>query len=194
MLTGILIVLVALVALLAIPATLAFRVDWPQRRSNDVRVVWAFGLVNVRVSESDRDEDGDTIEKKGKARRDRSKAGSGRPLAALRYKPFRQRVFRFVRQLWSAVHKEDVFLDVYLGLGDPADTGQLWAWLGPLAAYLMYVGDARVNLVPDFHAQRFEIDTGGRIRVVPLRIIGLVTGLLVSPAFWGGMRRARGKA
>lgn len=187
MLTGILIVLVALVALLAIPVTLEFRVDWPARRQNDVRVLWAFGLVNVRVSESGEEDRDDT----GKARPARGRRRPGNALAALRDTRFRERVFRFVRELWRAVRKEDVFLDIRLGLGDPADTGQLWAWLGPLAAFLMYAGDARVRLVPDFRFQRFDVDSGGRIRVIPLQIAGLALGLALSPAFWRGLRRAR---
>ena len=196
MLTGILIVLVALVALLAIPVTLAFRVDWPERRNNDVRVVWAFGLVNVRVSESDDDDAEDEDDELDDASEEEDeveddKRRSGKPLAAIRYKPFRQRVFRFVRELWRAVRKEDVFLNMRLGLGDPAETGQLWAWLGPLSAFLMYAGDARVNLAPDFRFQRFDVDTGGRIRVIPLQVIGLAIGLAVSPAFWRGLRLAR---
>ena len=198
MLTGILLVLVALVALLAIPVTLAFRVDWPERRNNDVRVVWAFGLVNVRVSESDDDDEDDEYDdelgEEDDDEEDDDERSKGKPLAAIRYKPFRQRVFRFIRELWRVVRKEDVFLNMRLGLGDPADTGQLWAWLGPLSAFLMYAGDARVNLTPDFRYQRFDVDTGGRIRVIPLQVIGLAIGLAVSPAFWRGLRLARGKS
>lgn len=196
MLAGILIFLVALVALLAMPLTLLFRVDWPERRNNDVRVVWAFGLVNVRVSESEDDEDDDDSEPEPDEDDDQADDDDARshrkPLAAIRYRPFRRRVFRFVRELWRAARKEDVFLNVRLGLGDPAETGQLWAWLGPLSAFLMYAGDARVNLVPDFRFQRFDVDTGGRIRVIPLQIIGLALGLAVSPAFWRGLRMAKG--
>ncbi len=194
MLAGTLIFLVALIALLAIPVTLVFRVDWPERRNNDVRVVWAFGLVNVRVTESDDEEDDEPeYEEDEEADQDEDDArGKSKPLAAIRYKPFRQRVFRFIRETWRAVRKEDVFLNMRLGLGDPAETGQLWAWLGPISAFLMYAGDARVNLAPDFRFQRFDVDTGGRIRIVPIRIIGLALGLAVSPAFWRGLRLARG--
>lgn len=190
MLVGTLIFLVVLVALLAIPLTLVFRVDWPERRNNDVRVVWAFGLVSVRMSESE-DDDEDEGEYEEDEEEDDAR-GKGKPLAAIRYKPFRQRVFRFIRELWRAIRKEDVFLNLRLGLGDPAETGQLWAWLGPLSAFLMYSGDARVNLTPDFRFQRFDVDTGGRIRVIPLQVIGLALGLAASPAFWRGVRLARG--
>lgn len=191
MLSGILIVLVALALLLLIPVTLAFRIHWPERRNNDVRVIWAFGLVDVRVSDSDDSDEAEDDAGEGDV--EAHKGSSPRkPMAAIRYKPFRQRVVRFIRELWRAARKEDVFLDVRLGLGDPADTGQLWAWMGPLSALLVYTSDAHVSLQPDFHAQRCDIDTGGRMTVVPLQIIGLALGLLVSPDFWRGLRRAKG--
>lgn len=190
MLTRILIVLVALVLLLLVPVTLAFRIDWPERRNNDIRVLWAFGLVDVRVGDTDGGDEAEDDAGVGEVEANKD-TSSRKPMAAIRYKPFRQRVFRFIRELWRAVRKEDVFLDVHLGLGDPADTGQLWAWVGPLSAFLVYSSDARASLQPDFHAQRFEVDSGGRITVVPLQIVGLALGLLVSRDFWRGLRRAK---
>ena len=46
-------------------------------------------------------------------------------LSALLPKDFRRRITRYVHDVWHAVHKEDVKMRLRIGLGDPADTGQL---------------------------------------------------------------------
>lgn len=195
MLTGILIVLVALALLLLIPVTLAFRIDWPERRNQDIRVIWAFGLVNVRVSESDANDDDDERAPEAEDEDDDEDAkGSSKPLAAIRYKPFRQRMYRLVRELWRAIGKDDVFLRIRVGLDNPADTGQLWAWLGPLSAFVSHARDAEVSLQPEFRFEQLDVDAGGRIRIVPLQILGLALGLALSREFWRGLRLARARA
>ena len=190
MLNGVFIVLVTLVALLLIPLAIEFRLDWPERRNRDVRFTWLFGLVEVRAPRGDNDQPATPVDDDAQKQRP-AKRRRGNPLAAIRNRPFRQRLLRFVNAIWRAVGKEDVFVDVTLGLGDPADTGRLWAWVGPVSGVLARAPSARVNLMPDFGAQRIDVDTGGRLRVVPLRIIGLAAGLALSPAFWRGMHLAK---
>ena len=90
----------------------------------------------------------------------------------------------FAGELWHAIDKNDVRLDLRIGLGDPADTGQLWAVAGPITGVLQCVDGAEVSIVPDFVDATFEFDGRGRFRLVPLRIIYLMIGLLLSAAVW----------
>jgi len=100
-------------------------------------------------------------------------------------------MLRFVREVWRAFRKRDLQLHIRVGLGDPADTGQLWAMFGPLSGLLSTLEDASVELEPDFVDAVFELDSRGKVSVIPLRLIYLVLGLLLSPPFWRGMRRMR---
>jgi hypothetical protein len=155
---------------------------------------WLFGLVTVALPspgvEAPADENG---KPRAPARR-RARGGrkKGNPAAALGHGPFRRRLLRFVRAFWEAIEKRDLRLRLRIGLGDPADTGRLWAFVGPLAGLLAGCREAAVEIEPEFVDAVFECDSSGEIRVVPLRLVGLVFGLLLSPAAWRGIRLMRG--
>ena len=193
LLAGIVAVLAVLLGLLAIPLTLTFRLSWPQPVRREVTVEWAFGLVRVRPEPDagDTPSHEDVPSGKGRRGRARSSTRSTDILAALRDAPFRRRLVRFAGDVWSSIGKRDVFLRLRLGLGDPADTGQLWAVLGPLAGLLATVRDASIRIQPDFVDDVVDIDTGGQVRIVPLRLIALAVMLAVSPDFRRGLRRMR---
>jgi len=84
-----------------------------------------------------------------------------------------------------------VVLNLRVGLGDPADTGQLWAVLGPVAGALAMFEGASIRLLPDFAAAVVELQGSGRLRIVPLEIVSLAAGALLSPPMWQGMLRMR---
>ena len=196
MLTGAAVFLLFLVALLAVPMTLRFQVSWRESLRDDVRLQWAFGLLRVRIPLSPAkkpaaEDEEDREESDGSARRPRKKRNF---FAAFRVAKFRQRLFRFLGDFWRAVQKNDLNFRLRLGLGDPAETGQLWAVVGPLAGMLAGVRNASIAIEPEFSDATFELDTSGSIRVVPLQMIYLILGLLLSPSVWQGMRRMRAVA
>ena len=59
-------------------------------------------------------------------------ANSGKSEAAGK-KADRRGIVRSLSDVWRAIYKKDVRLLVRMGLGDPAETGQLWVVLGPLS-------------------------------------------------------------
>ena len=189
MLAGLLVVLLTVIALLAIPITVTFRVAWRGAFENDIRVEWAFGFVHKRLP---------TGKTAGPPTEDVHQTGPKRPsdkkfnaFAAIRQKRFRQRVIRFVSDLWRAVHKQDLRLRARLGLGDPADTGQLWALLGPISALLANVPDASIRLEPEFQDEMIELDSSGIVRLIPLQFVYLTAALLLSPPVWQGLKQMR---
>ena len=190
MLIGTVIVLLLIVVLLALPVTLTFQLSWKETLSADLRLKWAFGLVRADVSP---DPDNSGSEKREAARRRKSKPKKKNFVVAIRQYAFRRRMLRFVSDVWRAIHKQNVWLRVRLGLGDPADTGRLWAVFGPLSGMLTHLRDIRVALEPDFVDTTLEVDSSGTIRIIPLQLIIISLGLLFSPPIWRGimsMRRA----
>ena len=190
MLTALLVVLVCIFALLAIPLGLRFGFEWPDSAANHVEVEWAFGLVRSSVPLGKQQED-------ASGSKDEATVGSSDKsssldfFAAIRKRRFRQRLYAVVGKLWRAVEKRDVRLRACIGLGDPADTGQLWAVLGPLSAVLASVKSAQLSIEPDFVDEALEFEGSGHVRLVPLRIIAIAVGLFASPAFWRDLRPAR---
>lgn len=189
MLTGVLVFVLFLIAVLAIPVTLTYQLSWPQDSQQDTLLEWAFGLVKVRIPVSEpKALSSAGNESKRKTRRSRDSYGKRtNVLAAIRSKPFRQRIVRFIGDMWQAIHKKNVSLRVRVGLGDPADTGQLWAIVGPIAALLATVQGAAIAIVPEFSDSTFELNTAGSIRVIPLQLILVTIALLLSPPIWQGI-------
>ena len=191
MLTGVVVFLLLLTALLAIPITLTYRVTWPGIIRNETHLQWAFGLVRVRLpADAPSLEDNRAKQKIGDSAR--SSANARNILAAIRQDRFRHRIIRFLGDVWRAVHKKNVSLRLRVGLGDPADTGQLWAVFGPLAGMLTNIRDASVRIEPEFFDSALELDSSGSIRLVPLQILYLGLALLLSPSIWQGIRQLRG--
>jgi hypothetical protein len=187
MLTGVLIFVLVVVALLAVPLSLAYDVSSRRGYSNDVVIDWAYGLLRFRIP-TDRPAPADAEKTKPVGDRARSiSVGVPNGFAAIRQKAFRRRLFRFAVDLWRAIRKDDVRLHVRLGLGDPADTGLLWAFVGPIAGMLACAEGAAISVVPDFFSATFELDSHGSVRLVPLYIIYLAVALMLSPTVWRGM-------
>ena len=193
-LTTVLVALLLLIALLAIPVTLSHHISWQQRFQGTLTLIWFFGLVKIRFS---------PFQPSGKKKRTSNQANKipekkkqkprkkPNAFAAIRQKAFRQRTTKFIRDLWHAIHKENITLRLRVGLGDPADTGLLWAIIGPVAGILATSQEASIQIVPDFIDTTLKVDSSGTIRIVPLQIIILALGCLLSPPVLKGLRQMR---
>ncbi len=193
MLTGVVTFLLLIIALLAVPVTLTFQMSWQQVLQGDIKLLWLFGLVRIRLpsfkpesSIPEGDEQAKII-----SRFERSSGNKLNGFAVVRQKSFRRRIIRFIRDCWQAIHKRDVSLRIRIGLGDPADTGQLWAVVGPVAGILSTAKEASIEIVPEFLDETFELDSSGNVRLIPLQMIYLTAGLLLSPPVWQGIRQMR---
>jgi hypothetical protein len=80
---------------------------------------------------------------------------------------------------------------VRLGLGDPADTGRLWAVVGPLCA-VAQLRNAELRIEPEFVDPVLEFHADGRVRLVPLRFLGLAVAFALSPPTIRAWRTLRG--
>lgn len=187
MLIGAAAFVIILIALLAVPVSLRFRIHWRETLQEDVRLIWGFGLIRVRIPLKK------VVAAPHEQKRVRRRARATRPnvLDALRDRSFRRRVMRFAGDLLRSVQKKNVRLRLRVGLDDPAETGWLWAVLGPTAGFAAMLRDISIRLEPEFLEPAFELDTSGTIRLIPIYAIGLTLLLLLSPAFWRGMRRLR---
>ncbi len=174
--------LTGLLVLLAIPVELAFSV---QRRAGKQQVRgtfgWLFGLVRLPLGEPRKRAESRSVYPRAKTRKSR-RAGGRRVWAAVRSKGFGRRVLRLVRDLLRRIHIFDLSLKVRLGLDDPADTGRLWAVVGPLAALLALPPVARITIEPEFSSETLEVDGRAHIRIVPIQLLFVILVFLLSPA------------
>lgn len=182
MLTGLVVLLLALLAVLSIPITLSYQVSWHHAFRGKFILCWLFGLVRVPIRLPGKE----PSPAEGQKRRSHTDTGK-RPSrnspnfsAAIRQKPFRRRLVQFMSDVWKAIGKKNLHLRLRIGLGDPADTGQLWALMGPLAGILANTREASIELEPEFSDEIFEVDSSGDIRLVPIQILYLTVALLLS--------------
>ncbi|HEU0204983.1 MAG TPA: DUF2953 domain-containing protein [Burkholderiaceae bacterium] len=178
--------LLALVLLLAVPVDLAFRFQRVDTFNGQMTIRWLFGLVRfcIRVPRRERAPRSESATEPAKTRQKSAQSGPGsrRVLAMLRQAPFRRRVYRLIKDLVAAAHVQRLAVRMRLGLGDPADTGFLWALVGPLSAVARNLRNADVQIEPEFMHPALELDAQGRLLLIPLQALALAIGFLLSPA------------
>lgn len=191
MLTGLLLFVLVLLVLFALPLTITFNLLWERSLSGSLRIGWANNLVHTTIPLGSDTGGGDKRKPKGKDKRKKKRHNRLSVKTLLRNKPFRKRILGYLRDTWGAIEQRDLKLFMRIGLDDPADTGELWALLGPLSAILFTHRNSQISLQPDFLDQAFELQSSGTIRIVPLQHLYLTTRLLASPTIWSGIIRAR---
>ena len=171
--------LALLVALLAVPLTVVFSLHRIRETRGLVRFRWLFGLVRFQLRIP---WPAPAPGKKARSPRRRKREGSASGLFSLIKQPaFRRRVDKFIRDMLRATHARNLFLRLRIGLGDPADTGRLWAIVGPIAGMAHNLRSAAVRIEPEFMDPVFEVESRGQFRLVPIQFIVLTAAFMLSP-------------
>jgi hypothetical protein len=174
--------LASLLALLTVPVDLAFSVQRHDgRQEGSGTLGWLFGLVRLRLGKP-------KVRAQAKPecpkikRRHRKRGGARHIMAMLRIEGFGWRLLRLAQDLLRRIHIRDLSLEVRLGLDDPADTGRLWAVVGPLSAILTLPPVTRVAIEPEFTSEVLEVDGKGRIRIIPIQLLFVILVFVLSPS------------
>lgn len=190
--------LLGFVAVLAVPIHVAFRLEGVEAFNAQLGIRCLFGLVRLRIDLPHVSEivgSAAAKPKLGKRRAPgRARVRPGGVVAVLRQPAFRERVRRFTGDLLRAAHINGLQFRLRLGLGDPADTGLLWAVVGPLNAVARDLLDADLRIEPEFLDPVFEFRAHGRAVVVPVQLLALAIGFALSPASvraWLTVRRGQ---
>jgi DUF2953 family protein len=180
-------ILLGLAALLAVPLGVAFQLEGLEPFAGRLTIRWLFGLVRVRVAapgarRPPAEPSAEPKAKRKRARRESRPGRASRVLAVLRQAEFRRRAGRLAADLVRAAHPSRLRLRMRLGLGDPADTGRLWAVVGPLGAASRWLPGADVRIEPEFVEPVLEFEARGRLLVIPLQVLALAVSFALSPA------------
>ena len=172
----------SLLILLSVPLDITFSVQRFDSFQGKILIGWMFGIIRLPLPH--RAKKG--IPARGKRKKRRMlKQGLkhiGKASAMLKCRGFWQRLLRFLKALYRAMRIHMLSLSVRLGLDDPADTGQLWAFVGPAASFLAASHIAEIHIEPEFTSATFSMDAHGVIRLIPLRFLFIITTFLLSPA------------
>lgn len=196
MLTGISIALlllaITLLVLLAVPVSLKFEFGQQHANNDHIELSWFFGMLSHRFLFQH--ELATSPKKTSNKSTHQAQATKGRGktiFKLLLQQRFRHRLFQFLSDVWRSTSKQDIQFHIRAGLGDPADTGRLWALIGPTSAAMAHVHQHAVVIEPDFIHAALEINGSGTIQFIPLQLIFIALKLIFSPLLWQGVGQIR---
>jgi hypothetical protein len=180
MLIGFAVFLAFLIALLAIPVDVKFSVRLHERFKARVMIAWMFGLVRLPMPSTTGKPS--RQEPSPKTRKGKPLKGSRSMVTMLRSEGFWPRLVRFASDILNVMQVRIFRLRVRLGLEDPADTGQIWAYVGPLTAILAGARGTDIEIEPDFDRAFLSVDGNAELRVIPIRVLVVAVPFIGSPA------------
>lgn len=180
-------ILLGILALLLIPVEVGFEFARTDVIRMKLLIRCLFGLIRARVNlprPAGTKPDADKRAQQGK------KGAPRQMLRLFRQTAFRRRLYRFARDLIRAIRVKRLDARVRLGLDDPAETGRLWALIGPLNT-IVQRRDIDIRVEPDFVEPAFELEARGRIILIPLQFAMLAVIFALSPSALRAYRQLR---
>jgi hypothetical protein len=139
------------VFLLSIPVDLAFYFERGEVSRSRMRIGWLFGLIGKDLGGAKSGREKNPEEMKAKKGR-----GSIHGLmAAFRARGFSGKILRFANRLVRSIQVRDVDVELHIGTGDPAETGLLFAVIGPCLA-LASGSSPNIRIEPNFVEETLE--------------------------------------
>lgn len=173
--------LIALVAfILWVPLDFVFNIDVYEKPKIRFKLYWLFGLISREVPGARKKR---AKKKKDKKGRSKLKWGDiGFILKILGTKGLLRNVKKLVKGIFSCFKFRDMETDFRIGLGDPANTGLLFAFIGPVAAGIGAANISRISLQPSFEdSPTLEGYSHGAVRMRPLRLVPSLLRFTLSP-------------
>lgn len=158
---------VILILVLCVPLDFVFRADVYGKPKFRLRLSWLFGLVGKELTGREKPEE----KKKAVAdkREPRKRGKRARAVfAILRSRGLLRQIRRLLCDVLRRFNIKDLGADFRVGLGDPADTGLLFALVG--SATVLFPRKIRVE--PSFEDEVvFEGYSYGTLRLQPIRLV-----------------------
>ena len=159
------------VLVLGIPLAVTLRIDVHGRPKVRTRLVWLFGLVSKEIEKGKKPpaEKRRLVKDKPKSREGR---GKGRAMfQILRTKGLLGQFKRLVKDILSHFKIRDLEVNLRVGLDNPADTGLLFAFIGPATFWLNSTFPHRIRVQPAFDEAVFEGYLYGALRLRPIQLV-----------------------
>lgn len=174
---------VLIILVLCVPLDLKLHVEVYGQPKFKMRLAWLFGLVSKEVTRK-KPKEGKKVgeaEPKPKER----KRGFWSVLKIVRTRGLLKQVKRLIKDILGCLKIRDLTADFDVGLDDPADTGILFAAVGPAALAVDSLTACQVRIRPAFgDGPVLEGYSSGTIRLQPIRLGVPVSRFIFSlPAF-----------
>jgi len=161
---------VVIIFVLCIPLDAVLHIDVYGRPKFQMRLVWLFGLVSKEITKAKKKPE--EKERVAKGKRKPRKIQARTIFKILRTKGLLKQLKRLLRDVLRHLKIRDLRVDFRVGLDDPADTGLLFALIGPATFFL---GSSRVHEIkvqPSFEDEAvFEGYLSGALKLVPIQLV-----------------------
>ena len=154
--------MVLVVLALSVPVDVVLDLDTVARPKFRVRLTWLFGLVSKEVRKGEK--------RPEKKERRRKRPGIRAIVEILRARGFLSQLQKLIRDTFRCLEIKRLECDLRVGLDDPADTGLLFAVVGPITIFLGNSLFRRIRVWPSFEEAVFEGHAHGVIRVQPIKL------------------------
>lgn len=173
---------VLVVVVLAIPLDLVLHADVYGKPRLRLRLDWLFGLISKDITGRVKKPRQPEKEKaKPELRKSMSRALAS--LKLLKTKGLLTQVKRLLKDIFGRLEVRDIGADLAIGLDDPADTGLLFAVVGPATVLLDYLFPNRLKVRPSFTGEAiFEGYLDGTVRIRPVKFVAPVARFVFSMA------------
>ena len=162
---------VILILVLSVPFDIAFQVSVPGRPRFRMKLLWLFGLVSKEITGKKK------VEEKKEVVKKRQKPGVGRRrfrniFAILRTKGLLRQLRVLIGDIFRRLKIKDLAADFRVGLGNPAETGLLFALIGPTTSWLSSSFPLQIKVQPSFADEAtFEGYSRGAVRLRPIQLV-----------------------
>jgi hypothetical protein len=171
------------ILVLSVPLDLGLHVDIHGKPKLRMMLVWLFGLVSKEIEGKKKKSEEKKRAVEGKRRRrEKKRRDIGVIFRVLRTKGLLSQVKRLLTDILRRPRIRKLEADLRIGLDNPADTGFLFALIGPATLFLSSSSPHRIMVQPSFDEAVFEGYLYGMIRLQPVQLIPPFLRLLFSLA------------
>ncbi len=186
------IILLLIFLLLIIPAEIFFKFYNSGSQDRIIHLTILFGLFRFKIYP--KNVPANEITKIKNSRKKSGRANAYKYSKLLRNSKLIDKTYNTIRSFLYSLKPSINYFYLRLGLADPSDTGLLWGIMGPISGILYAHVDKDLVIEPDFLETAFELQTEGKITIIPLEIIFISLGFLLSPtvikSYWFDLRGA----
>ena len=160
-----------IILLLCIPLDMTLHVDAYGKPKFSFKLTWLFGLISKDIKKREKKPEEKEKEVGGKPKRRRRKIGAKTIFDILRTRGLLVQFKRLLTSIIVCFKIRELITDLRVGLDNPADTGILFAIIGPpiffLNSYLTHI----IRVQPAFDRAVFEGYSYGVVRLQPIQLV-----------------------
>jgi hypothetical protein len=158
-----------IVLVLIVPLDGVWRVDIYGRPRFSMRLAWLFGLLSKEVEKREKKAVEEKEAPEGKPRPTKKMTASN-IFRVLRTKGLLKQVLTFLKDILSCLRFKRLEADLTVGFDNPADTGLLFAFIGPALLFLRPTPPYQIRVQPSFDPT-CQGYLSGTIRLQPIQLV-----------------------